>query len=238
MYPLPLCTIHHLISPIYIYKVPFVWRFIKATVDDVADSSYFRPTVPRSPDFILPSIVHNHGDGNAGDGSVWLIRRKAQGPGVPFVVLVLNTIFCLHFFTARKRSCGKVMFLYLSVSHSVLPRTLPLPHMPPCHPRPLPHMPVCHASPPPPIWSMSRQCASYRNASLFRNRFLSYSHSSHPTTLSPGSLWYPSHCSHHPVVSLRTIYSSHSISFPSVYHYMFVLQCFNILTDLSVTGCT
>ena len=53
-----------------------------ATVDDVADSSYFRPTAPRSKDCILPSIVHNHGDSNAGYGSVWLIQHKAQVPGV------------------------------------------------------------------------------------------------------------------------------------------------------------
>ena len=78
--------------------------------------------------------------------------------------LLLRIFF--SFVTAHKRSCGKVMFLHLSVSHSVhggggrvchthtpamhAPwHVHPLAHMPPWHAHPLLHMPPpCHACPP------------------------------------------------------------------------------------------
>ena len=82
--------------------------------------------------------------------------------------------------TARNEVCGKVMFLHLSVSHSVTrghachppPAThAPLPCMPPFHTQPPtmyppPHMPPCHACPPSP--PLSGRYASYWNAFLFQ----------------------------------------------------------------------
>ena len=62
------------------------------------------------------------------------------------------------YFTARKRSCGKVMFLHLSVSHSVY-RGVPGQVSPPGQV----HPPAVHAG----IRSTSGRYASYWNAFLF-----------------------------------------------------------------------
>ena len=72
--------------------------------------------------------LHKHG----GDRALWKIENNGKMFPLPHFQFKSVNIFtsltsklktyletCFLVFTARKRSCGKVMFLHLSVSHSV-----------------------------------------------------------------------------------------------------------------------